>query len=324
MKRRKFITLLGSAAMWPLAVRAQQSAMPVIGFIGGSTDSNRDILAFLKGLGESGYVDGRNVVIEYRWVEGHNERLPAILADLIQRRVDVIAAVNSTAAALAAKAATSTIPIVFRIGDDPVAIGLVAGLNRPGGNLTGSTTLGSQLGPKRLEVLRELIPTAAAVAVLVNPTNTNAARQIEELQTAARLLSVRLVIFNVSRPNDFEAAFAQFGEHAIGGVLTAAEPLFFQQRDHLVALVARQAIPAIYSDPFFPEGGGLMSYGASVSDGYRTTGAYVARVLKGEKPGDLPVQQSTKVELAINLKTAKALGITVPQLLLGRADEVIE
>ena len=325
MRRREFIAGLGSAAVaLPLAARAQQRlAMPVIGFIGGHRFPSA-LLRFLEGLSQAGYVEGRNVAIEYRYVEGHSERRTPFVADLIQRRVDVIAALEGTATALAAKAATQTTPIVFRIGGDPVAAGLVASLNRPGGNLTGTTTLGNQLGSKQLEVLRETLPAGAAVAVLVNPTNANAARQTEELQAAARLLSVRPLTFNVTSLNDIEEAFASFGEHAIGGVLFVAEALFFAVLDRLVALVARQSIPAIYSDRLFTEAGGLMSYGTDIPEGYRHAGIYTGRVLKGEKPADLPVQQATKIELVINMKTAKALGLTFPTALLVRADEVIE
>jgi putative ABC transport system substrate-binding protein len=325
MKRREFIAALaGTVAAWPLAARAQQPRMPVVGFIGANDQQPRPLVAFRKGLNESGYVEGRNVAIEYRWVEGHNERLPAILAELSQRPVDVIAAVDSTAAALAAKATTQTIPIVFRIGGDPIAAGLVSSLSRPDGNLTGATTLGNQFGPKQLEILRELLPAGVNVAVLINPTNASAARQVEELKAAAQLLDVHLLMFHASSPSDLATAFGNFSGQAIRGLLIVAEPLFFLQRDRLVALVAGQAIPAIYSDPIFVEAGGLMSYGTNSSDGYRIAGVYTGRILKGERAADLPVQQSAKVELAINVKTAKALGLAIPLPLLGRADEVIE
>jgi ABC-type uncharacterized transport system substrate-binding protein len=323
VRRRDFIVGLGGAVSWPLAARAQRSASPVIGYIG-SRESAPSNLAFRKGLSESGYVEGRNVAIEYRWVEGRSERRTAFVADLIQRQVDVIATTESTAVALAAKAATRTIPIVFRIGGDPIAAGLVPSLNRPGGNVTGTTTLGNQLGPKQLEMLRELLPAGAAVALLINSTNANTAREIEELQAAARPLNVRLLIFNVSSPKDLDAAFASFGERGIGGLVLAAEPLFFQELDHLVELAARQAIPAVYSDRQFTQTGGLMSYGTDFPEMYRQAGVYTGRILKGEKPADLPVQQSTKVELVINMKTAKSIGITFPLPLLGRADAVIE
>ena len=330
MRRRDFIAGLGSAAAWssgPRAARAQQPAMPVIGFIAGGLDvglGQRGVAAFLQGLSETGYAVGRNVTIEYHWTEGHEDRAPAIVNDLINRRVTVIAAVASNAAVRTAKAATQTIPIVFRIGGDPVARGYVPSLNRPGGNITGITTLGIQLGPKRLELLRELLPAGAAIALFANPTNPNAARETEEIQAAARILGVRLLTLHASSPYDIEVAFASIARQEIGSLLTTADPLFFLQRDLVIALVARRALPAVYSDRFFVEGGGLMSYGADASDGVRLAGVYTGRILKGEKPADLPVQQSTKVELIINLKTAKALGLAVPQTLLARANEVIE
>jgi putative ABC transport system substrate-binding protein len=323
IRRREFIAGLGGAVAWPLAARAQQRALPVVGYIGGGPYQRGVIEAFLKGLAEAGYVEGRNVAIEYRWVETRNERLPGIVSDLVGRRVAVIAVVISTAAALAAKAATQDIPIVFRIGGDPVASGLVPSLSRPGGNVTGVTTLGVEQGPKRLQLLFDILPADAAVALLTNPTNANAVRERDEIQAAARLLGVRLIMFNATTTDDIKAAFAGFVAQRIGGFMTAAEPLFFLNRDLIVALAARHAIPAIYSDRTFFEAGGLMSYGA-VGDAYRQVGVYTGRILKGEKPADLPVQESTKVELALNLEVAKALGITFPTSLLVRADEVIE
>jgi putative tryptophan/tyrosine transport system substrate-binding protein len=328
LRRRDFVTLLGgAAAAWPLTAHAQQLAVPVIGFIEGDFGPRSKPLilaAFRKGLGETGYVEGQNVAIESRSAEGQNDRLPALAAELVRRRVAVIVTLGSTAAALAANAATQTIPIVFRIGGDPVARGLVASLNRPGGNVTGTTTLGVELGPKRLELLRELLPAAAAVALLVNPTNANAAAETREIQAAADRLGVRLLILNTSSPSDIETAFARITQQGIDGVLTTAEPLFFQQSERLIALAARHAVPAIYSSRRFFEAGGLISYGNVGLDEFRQAGVYTGRILKGEKPADLPVQQSTKVELMINLKTAKALGLTVPPSLLARADEVIE
>ena len=323
MNRRALIVSGVAAAAWPLAARAQQPKMPVIGYIGPYENNNR-VYAFNKGLSETGYTRGQNVAIEYRWIDSHYERLPTILSDLIERRVDVIAAVESTKMALAAKAATRTIPIVFRIGSDPVASGLVRSLNRPGENLTGNTTLGGPLGQKQLQMLRELLHADAVVAVLVNPANSNTAREIEDLQAAARLLNIHLLIFDIGGPSDLEAAFARFADQAIDGIFPIAEPLFFQQREHLVALVARKAIPAIYTDRVFAEAGGLMSYGTDISEGFRLAGTYVGRILKGEKAGDLPVQQATKVELIINLKTARTLGITMSPDLLSIANEVIE
>jgi len=267
MRRREFIAGLGSAAvplvLRPRAVRAQQ-ALPVIGYVGGSPElvfSQRQRAEFLRGLTQAGYTVGRNVAIEYRWVESRNERLPALLSDLIDRRVAVLAVVDSTAAALAAKAATQTIPIVFRIGGDPIASGLVASLSRPGGNITGATTLGGPLGAKRVDVLHELLPAGATIVLLVNPTNANAARETDEIQAAASTLGLHLLVLHVSRPDDFDAAFASIAGQEIGGLLTTADPLFFQERDRLVGLLARRAIPAVYSDRYFLEGGGLVSYG---------------------------------------------------------------
>jgi putative tryptophan/tyrosine transport system substrate-binding protein len=324
LRRRDFITLLGGATAWPLGARSQQAAMPVIGYLGGYAGNAPCLAPFRDGLGETGYVEGKNVAIEYRWVAGQNDRLSAILHDLIERRVAVIAAVISTAAAMAAKAATQTIPIVFRIGSDPVANGLVAALNRPGANATGITTLGNELGQKRLQMLHELLPAGAAVVLLVNPLNTNAAAEVKEIQAAANALDVHLLILNASSPSEIDTAFTSIARRDIGGLLTTADPLLFAQRDQIVTLVARRAIPANYSDRIFYEAGGLMSYGTDIPDGHRLAGTYVGRILKGEKPAELPVQQSTKGELLLNLKVAKALGLTIPLPLLGRADEVIE
>jgi putative ABC transport system substrate-binding protein len=322
IRRREFIAGLGGAVAWAVAVRAQQAAMPVIGYIGGVLPADK--IAFLKGLAEAGYVEGRNVAIEYHSVDVRNERLPGIVSDLVGKRVAVIAVVISTAAALAAKAATQDIPIVFRIGGDPVASGLVPSLARPGGNLTGVTTLGVEQGPKRLQLLLEILPADAAVALLTNPTNANAARERDEIQAAARLLGVRLVIFNATTTDDIKAAFVGFVAQGIGGFMTAAEPLFFRNSDLIVALAARHAIPAIYSGRPSFDAGGLMIYASDMFDAHRWAGVYTGRILKGERPADLPVQESTKVELALNLKVAKALGITFPTSLLVRADEVIE
>jgi ABC-type uncharacterized transport system substrate-binding protein len=326
IRRRDFIAGLGSAAGWPFAARAQQ-AVPVIGYIGGSPEqamSMRNFPAFLGGLTQVGYTVGRNVAIERRWVESHNERLPTVLSDLISRRVAVLAVVESTAAALAAKAATQTIPIVFRIGGDPIASGLVASMSRPGGNITGTTSLGGPLGAKRVDVLRELLPAGATVVLLVNPTNANAARETDEIQAATRTLGLRLQVVHVSKPDDFDTAFGSITGQEIDGLLTTADPLFVQQRERLVGLVARRAIPAVYSDRFFLEGGGLVSYGPHTEEAHFQAGVYTGRILKGEKAADLPVQQITKIELGLNLKTAKTLGITLPTALLTRADEVIE
>ena len=324
MRRRHFINLVGGAAAWPLAASAQQSTMPVIGLLGGDLNSSRHLVAaFRSGLAETGYVEGRNVAIEYRWV-GQNDQLPALLRDLINRRVAVIAAVTSTAAALAAKAATQTIPIVFRIGGDPIAAGLIASLNRPGGNITGTTTIGTLLGPKRLEILRELLPAGATVALLSNPTNANAATETREIQTAAQLLGLRLLVLNATRASALDVALEHITKADVGGLLTAADPFVIAQRNQIIGWVARRAIPAVYSSRQEYDDGGLMSYGADGADGHRVAGTCVGRILKGENPADLPVQQSAKIELAINLRVAKTLGITIPQALQVRADEVIE
>jgi putative tryptophan/tyrosine transport system substrate-binding protein len=321
IKRREFIAGLGGAAAWPLLARAQQPKMPVIGYLSRYKPAEGEN-AFLKGLSETGYVVGRNVIIEYRWTEGRDELLPALVTDLVRQQVNVL--VGGSGQAQAAKAATTTIPIIFRMGGDPVTLGLVASLNRPGGNVTGVTTLGIELGPKRLQLLGELLPADATVVLLVNPINVNAAFEVNEIQKAANLLSLRLLILHASAPNDLEAAFASIAHQNVGGLLTTADPYFFNNTVKLVALVARRAIPAIYSDRVFCEAGGLMSYGTDIADGFRIAGTYAGRILRGEKPADLPVQRATKTELLINLKTAKALGLTIPQTLLATADEVIQ
>jgi putative ABC transport system substrate-binding protein len=326
MKRRDFITLLGGTAVWPLAARAQQPAMPVIGFVNPASAKSfaRPLSAFLKGLGETGYVDGNNVAIEYRWAEGHNDRLPSFVADLVQRKVNVIAA-TSTPAAIAAKAATTTIPIVFTTADDPVRLGLVASLNRPGGNVTGATQATVEVAPKQLQMLHELVPTASVMALLVNPANpTLAESNTKELQAAARTLGLELHVLNASTERDFDAVFAKLIQLRAGGLVIGGGPFLIARQEQLAALTVRHAVPAVYHWREFAVAGGLLSYGAAVTDGYRLAGNYTGRILKGDKPADLPVQQVTKVELYINQKTAKALGLTVPQALLSRADEVIE
>jgi putative ABC transport system substrate-binding protein len=329
LRRREFITLLaGTAVAWPLAARAQQPALPVIGFLSsGSPDLDADrVRALRSGLGETGYVEGRNLVIELRWAEGRYDRLAALAADLVRRQVAVIV-VNGPPATAAAKAATTTIPIVFQIGGDPVASGLVAGLNRPGGNLTGVTNLTAELGPKRLQLLHELVPTATVIALLVNPTNpiSNAnPTAAEAIQAAARSLGLQLSVLEAGSERDFDAAFASLAQSRAGALMIGPDGLFNSLSEQLAALTLRHAVPTIFSyrDPVAV--GGLMSYGGSVADLYREVGVYTGRILKGAKPADLPVMQPTKFELVINLKTARTLGLQVPASLLASADEVIE
>jgi putative ABC transport system substrate-binding protein len=326
--RRNFLRLAGgAAAAWPLAAHAQQQPLPVIGFLNAESPQvyTRPLAAFLKGLAESGYVDGHNVTIEYRWAEGQNDRLPALAADLVQRRVAVIAA-TTTPGALAAKAATTTIPIVFEAGGDPVQLGLVASLNRPGGSVTGVTQTNQEITPKRLELLHELLPTARVMALLVNPADPGLSEsQTKDSLSAAQTLGLELHVLNASSERDFDAVFAKLIQLRAGGLVIATDALFTSQRgEQLAALAVRHAVPAVYKGREFATAGGLMSYGSDITDSYRLAGNYTGRILKGDKPADLPVQQGTKVELIINLKTAKALGITFPLTLLGRADEVIE
>jgi putative tryptophan/tyrosine transport system substrate-binding protein len=328
MRRRAFITLLGGVVtapsiLLPRAVHAQQSKIPVIGFLeNASPDENPDrMAAFQDGLRETGYVEGRNVLIEKRWADGRYDRLPSLAADLVRRQVSVIA--TGGAAVAAAKAATTTIPIVFLLSIDPVAAGLVASLSRPGGNLTGVSTLGVDVGPKRLELLHELVPRAASLAVLVNPTNPFVEPLSKDLQAAARGLGLQLDILNASTDSDFDAAFASMARLRVGGLVITPEGIFISRRQQLAALSLRHAVPTIFQYRDFAAAGGLMSYGGDTKE-FRLVGVYVGRILNGEKPADLPVQQSTKIELIINLKTAKALGLSVPLALLGRADEVIE
>jgi ABC-type uncharacterized transport system substrate-binding protein len=327
MRRRDFFkVIVGSAVAWPLAGRAQQPTMPVIGFLNAASAKGyaRQLSAFLKGLGEAGYVDGRNVAIEYRWAEGRSDRLPVMAADLVHKQVAVIAA-TSTPAALAAKAATTTIPIVFETGSDPVRLGLVAGLSRPSGNVTGVTQTNIEITPKRLQLLHELVPTARVIALLVNPTNPAVAeRNTKEGQAAARTLGVELYVLNASTERDFDGVFAKLIELRAGGLVIGGDPFFVSRIEQLAELTVHHAVPAAFELREFAVAGGLLSYGADIADAYRLSGNYTGRILKGEKPADLPVQQTTKVELFINLKTAKALGITVPNTLIGRADEVIE
>jgi len=327
VKRREFITLLGGAPVaWPLAARAQPPAMPVIGFISGRspTDSEALATAFRRGLADSGYVEGRNVAIEYRWAEYHNERLPALAADLVRLKVAVIASISGTPTVLAAKAATSTIPIVFAIGSDPVASGVVTSLNQPGGNVTGVTFFAVALGSKRLELLRDFVPKATSIAVLVNPEIAPSRTDGANVRAAAQSVGLQAHLINASAEGQVEDAFKVTVERRIDALLVTADAFFISQRQRLVALAARHAIPVIYFGREFVMDGSLMSYGASETDAFRSAGVYVAKVLNGARPGDLPVTLPTKFELVINLKTAKALGLTVPMIMQMTADEVIE
>jgi putative ABC transport system substrate-binding protein len=325
-RRRVFIALLGGMAAWPLGVRAQQPTMPVIGFLGpGSAESDAyRVAAFRQGLNASGYVEGQNLTIEYRWGEGHYDRLPAMATDLVHRQVAVIAA-SSTPAVLAARAATTTIPIVFEVASDPVKLGLVASLNRPGGNITGVTQLAEEVGPKRLELLHELLPAARVIALLVNPTEPALAEpQTRAALSAAHALGFELHVLNASSEPDFDAVFANLIRLRASGLVIGGDAFFTSRSKQLAALAIHHAMPAVYQWREFAAAGGLMSYGSNIIDTHRLAGALAGRILKGDKPADLPVQQATKVELYINLKTAKALGITFPLTLLGRADEVFE
>jgi putative ABC transport system substrate-binding protein len=326
MRRRDFIAGLGGAAAWPLGADAQQPAVPVLGFLSSGTNpsSGRIADAFSQGLGEQGYVEGRNVEIIYRST-GQTEGFPVLAADLVRRRVALIVIPDpGTAAALAAKSATDSIPIVFGIGSDPIESGLVASLNRPGGNLTGVYFLNQELTAKHLELLHKIAPNVTTVGFLVNPTNSVVKAQNREAETAARSLGLNLTILNATTPNEIEAAFATVVERQIGALAVDADSLFFLQRDQLAAHAARHVVPAIYSAREYVEVGGLMSYGARLSDTLRVVGGYAGRILKGAKPADLPVQQSTRIEMVLNLRAAKALGITVPPTLRALADEVIE
>ena len=326
MKRREFIALLGgAAAAWPLGARGQQPAMPVIGFLNGASPDGYApfVAAFRQGLNEAGYVDGQNATIEYRWAEDHYDRLPALVADLIQRKVTVIAA-TTTPAALAAKAATSTIPIVFTTGGDPIKLGLVASLNRPGGNVTGVSNLLLELGSKQLGLLRELLPAITAITILVNPNFAGTESQLGDVKGAARTLGLQLIALRAGNDQEIETAFATIAQQGERALVVGVDPSFLDRRDHIIALAARYAIPTIYPLRHFAVAGGLMSYGTDFADSYRQAGVYTGRIVRGEKPTDLPVQRATKFEFMINLKTAKALGLAVPNSMQLLADEVIE
>jgi putative tryptophan/tyrosine transport system substrate-binding protein len=327
MRRRSFLGVLSGAVLWPVAAPGLQSATPVIGYLGSESPQlfATRLRAFREGLASAGFVEGRNVVIEYRWAEGHNERLPALAAELVRRNVDVIATPGSIASALAVKAATSTIPVVFETGADPVVTGLVASLNRPGGNITGVSSLNAEVGPKRLELLHELLPAAVDFALLVNPTNpVNAEATFADLQAAASALNLSLDVMNASKEDDFEKAFEAMAQMHIAGLVIANETFFANRGEQLGALAARHGMPGVHQSRAFAAAGGLMSYGGSVMESHRQAGVYVGRILKGEKPADLPIQQATKVEFVFNLRAARALGINPSLSFIGRANEVIE
>jgi len=328
MKRREFIAGLGSAAAWPLMARAQQRAAPIVGFLHGGSlaDVAQEFLAaFHRGLGEMGYVAGRNVAIEYRWAQGQYDRLPTLAADLVRSQVAVIAVLDSPAASLAAQAATQMIPIVFFMGSDPVEIGLVRSFNRPGGNITGAADFAVEVAAKRLELMHKLLPSAGLFAVLVNPTNpVYTAAHVNALEAASRVLGVRLLILNAKSQGDVEAAFARLVGEKAGALIITGDTFFTTHQRQIAALAASYAVPTIEQTREFAAAGGLMSYMTDYADAYHLVGTLVGRILNGEKPADLPVQQATKLELVINLKTAKALGLTIPETLLATADEVIQ
>jgi putative tryptophan/tyrosine transport system substrate-binding protein len=326
MKRREFITLLAGATSWPLAARAQQPAMPVIGYLGAESPAAfaSRVRAFRQGLGEAGYVEGRNVAIEFRWAESQHSKLPALAADLVGRQVAVIVAPGGAPAALAAKSATATIPIVFEMGADPIAMGLVSSLNRPGGNLTGVTSLSVEVTPKRLEFLQEAIPTAAVFAVLVNPTSPTIDSQLKSLQAAAQTLRLQFHVLRASTERDFDTVFATLLQLRVGGLVVASDTFLGTHGEQLAGLTIRHAVPAIHQSRDFTIAGGLISYGGNFVESHRQAGVYTGRIIKGDKPADLPVQQVTKFELFINLTTAKTLGLTFPRSLLARADQVIQ
>jgi putative ABC transport system substrate-binding protein len=327
MRRRDFFkAIAASAVAWPVVVRAQQAALPVVGFVNAASAQNysRQVAAFVRGLGEAGYADGRNVTVEYRWAEGQNERLPTMLADLVHRGVAVIAA-TSTPAAVAAKAVATAIPIVFETGGNPIELGLVTSLSRPGGSITGVTQSSVEVAPKRLEFLHELLPTVRVMALLVDPTDaTTAKTTASEVKAAADKFGLQLHVLNASRDTDFDGVFAKLMQSGAGGLVVAGGPFFVSHREQLAALALRHALPVAFQHREFAAAGGLLSYGADITEAYRLAGIYTGRVLKGDRPAELPVQQATKVELFINLKTAKTFGLKIPNTLIGRADEVIE
>ena len=325
MKRREFIKLLGATAAWPVALRAQQQPMPVVGFLSARSpaEADTDFAAFRQGLGQAGYFEGRNVTIEYRWAGGQYDRLPALASELVARQVAVIAAVGGEPSGLAAKAATATIPIVCTLGGDAVAAGLVAHLNRPGGNITGVTIIGQEMGPKRVELAHQLVPNAAALAALVNPKFPLALAEARDMEAAARSVGLQLAVLHASTESEIDVAFA-LARHKVDALLINTDPFLLGQREQIAQLAARHNIPAIYFLRDFVDAGGLMSYGPKVANSYRQAGIYVGRILKGEKAGELPVVQPTKFDLVINLRTARTLGLEIPTSLLIRADEVIE
>jgi putative tryptophan/tyrosine transport system substrate-binding protein len=326
--RRTFVTLLSGAAAWPLAVSAQQSTMPVIGFLNGQSAQAYApaVASFRRGLREAGYVEGQNVAIEYRWAEGRVDRLPPLAADLVRRQVAVIAATGGNNSALVAMQATSTIPIVFTSSDNPIERGLVASMNRPGGNVTGVSWFGAETGPKRLDALHEMVPNATIVALLINPNNPESVRQPAELQNAARAIGLQLVVLTATTTGEIDTAFTAMAQNRVGALLVSSDPFFGNGREQIIGLAARHAIPTIYAQGGreVALAGGLMNYGNSLTDAYRRAGVQTGRILKGAKPSELPVDQATKFELYINLKTAKSLGLTIPPGLLIAADEVIE
>jgi putative ABC transport system substrate-binding protein len=326
MKRREFITILGGAAVWPLASRAQQQPMSMIGFLSSRSpgESAGVVAGFRRGLSEAGFVEGQNLAIAFRWAEGRYDRLPALAAELVNLRVAVLFAAGGPPSALAAKNTTSTIPIVFSAVNDPVRLGLVASLNRPGGKVTGMDFLTSEMVGKSAQLLKEIVPAAAAIAFLVNPSSPGAEIYAKEAPLAAQALRIRIPVLNASTERDLDEAFASLGKLSADGLVVPAEPFFDSQRDRIVALAAQHAVPMISTLREYVVAGGLMSYGASLPDAYRQGGIYVGRVLKGEKPADLPVMQPTKFDLVLNKKTAKSLGVTIPQSLLATADELIE